>query len=190
MKTCKLASILVLGSALATSAFAQHSGSDPYLEIGLMNQQVKDNVDSGNNATPRTYRIILGKDINHYASFEIMAASSSTAGTDTQATPDSVTSHMYGAYVKPKLQLGSGTDVFLRGGVAYSSVTYNNGGSINPGAATTFTGTKFSGGVGIETSLTRNVYVALDYMTYGTIDTAATNQLTSKGTTVSVGYRF
>ena len=46
--------------------------------------------------------------------------------------------------------------------------------------------------MGLETNFTDNVYGAIDYMYYGKIDTSLANgdQLTSKGFSMSVGYRF
>ena len=190
MKLSKFAALMGGVAVLSSSAFAQPPKDDAYVELGYLNQKVTDNTDSTNNATPKTLRIIAGKDVSANMALEVMLGTSASKGSDTQSTPDNVSSTLYGVYVKPKMGLSADTDVFARVGMAHTSLTYDNGNG--SGVSTSYSGTKLSYGVGIQTNFTQNVYGAIDYMYYGKVDTslATGNQLSSNGVTVSVGYRF
>lgn len=186
-KTAVLMGSLVLFSS---AVFAQKQNNDAYVELGYLNQKVTDNVDDTNNATPKAVRLIAGKNLSPNLSMEVMAAANASKGTDTQSTPDNVSGSLYGFYLKPKVGLSDDTQLFARVGMAHTSLKYDNGNG--SGVSTTYSGSKLSYGIGLETNFTDNVYGAIDYMYYGKIDTSLANgdQLTSKGLSVSVGYRF
>lgn len=190
MKLSKFAALVGALALLSGTAFAQKSQNDTYVELGYLNQKVTDNTDATNNATPKAIRIIAGKDLLPNASLELMAAINSSKGTDTQTTPDNVSSNLYGVYVKPKISIAKDTDLFARVGVAHTSLKYDNGNG--SGVATSYSGTKLSYGIGVQTKFTDNIYGAIDYMSYGKVNTSLTNgdQLKSNGLTVSVGYKF
>ena len=190
MKLSKFAAVIGGLALLNGAAFAQPPQSDTYVELGYLNQKITDSTDSTNNASPKAIRMIAGKNLFPHASLELMAAINSSKGTDTQTTPDNVSSNLYGIYLKPKTNLTKDTELFGRVGVAHASLKYDNGNG--SGVATSYSGTKLSYGVGLQTKFTDNVYGAIDYMSYGKVNTSLANgdRLSNNGLTVSVGYRF
>ena len=190
MKYLKVATIMGCAALLHTAAFAQKVNDAAYVELGYLNHQITDNTDSTNNATPKAVRLIAGKNLSDNVALEVMAALNSSKATDAQSTPDNVSGKLYGFYVKPQMGLTADTQLFARLGMAHSALTYDNGNG--SGVSTQYSGNKWSYGLGVQTNLTDNLYGAIDYMYYGKIDTTLANgdQLTSKGVTLSVGYRF
>ena len=175
MKNSKNALVALLAVLAAGAVGAQSMSMDSgyYGEVGYL--ALKFNDDQGGTTTPKLARLIVGKDLHKNLSFEGMYAN--TVNKDSDNLGISYKGATYGAYLKPKTEVASGTDVFARVGVAKTTLSRNDGAELSS--------SKLAYGLGAQTQFTKDVYGQVDYMNYGKQD-----GITAKGFTVSVGTHF
>ena len=119
----------------------------------------------------------MGKEINKGLAVEgtyaFTASNDSAAVNGTKYTGKA---SLFGAYLKPKFEIAQDVEVFARVGALHTK--YEDEGS-------SFSKTKLSYGIGVQTQFTKDVYGQVDYMNYYKQD-----GMTGKGFTISVGTRF
>lgn len=177
MKNSKNALVALL-AVLATGAVSAQSMSNQgyYGEVGYTALNIK-NDSNGFDITPKLARLIVGKEINKGLAVEgtyaFTASNDSAAVNGTKYTGKA---SLLGAYLKPKFEIAQDVEVFARVGALHTK--YEDEG-------TSFSKTKLSYGIGVQTQFTKDVYGQVDYMNYYKQDS-----MTGKGFTVSVGTRF
>jgi hypothetical protein len=177
MKNSKNALVALL-AVLATGAVSAQSMSNQgyYGEVGYTALNIK-NDSNGFDITPKLARLIVGKEINKGLAVEgTYAFTASKDSAVVNGTKYTGKASMFGAYLKPKFEISQDVEVFARVGALHTK--YEDEGS-------SFSKTKLSYGIGMQTQFTKDVYGQVDYMSYGKQDS-----VTTKGFTVSVGTRF
>jgi opacity protein-like surface antigen len=163
----------------AASAQSMNRDSGYYGEVGYTAMKFEEESTS---PTPALARFVVGKDINENFAIEGMAALTVSKGTwSGSGVTGDLSGTTYGVYVKPKMEILPGTEIFARVGLANTSWKSDQ----STGPSTDGTGTGLAYGVGAQTQFTKNIYGQLDYMSYGKKDF-----WTAKGFTVSIGTRF
>ena len=174
MKKLHLIAMATLAVVCVSGAQAQSrqpSDNGYYGEIGYSPMEVSD---SRGNAKPSAIRLLIGNEMNKNLGIEAMLIS--TVSKDSHVGYDGSISSV-GLLLKPKIALTDNTELFARVGVMRAEITASKMGSQ--------IGTDLAYGVGIQTSVTKSVYVQLDYMNAYEHDGVA-----AKGYTLSLGTRF
>jgi Outer membrane protein beta-barrel domain len=180
MKTISrvLASLVLVATAGVASA--QTAAKDFYVEGGLVPMKITgDSVD----VTPVAARLTLGKNINANLSVEgvyVFTASKDSVKVNNTTNVDLGVSG-YGVYLKPKMEVAKGTEIFGRVGYTSAKLTASSG-SVN---VTGDTVSSLSYGVGLQTEINKDWYAQADYMVFSKKDGG-----TAKGFGISAGYRF
>jgi hypothetical protein len=177
MKNSKNALVALLAVLVTGAVSAQPMSNQGYYgEVGYTALNIK-NDSNGFDITPKLARLIVGKEINKGLAVEgtyaFTASNDSAAVNGTKYTGKA---SLFGAYLKPKFEIAQDVEVFARVGALHTK--YEDEGS-------SFSKTKLSYGIGVQTQFTKDVYGQVDYMNYGKQDS-----VTAKGFTVSVGTRF
>ena len=197
MKKSTQAIITVLAALAAGSVSAQsmnksamEKDSGWYGEVGYLGLNTSSSALNGSQ-TPKLIRFVAGKDINENLSIEGMAAMTMSKATTTPSTIETAkySASTYGLYAKPKIEVATGTQLFARIGVAHTSLKLEDTYSGVTGSATSGA-TKVSYGFGVQTEFTKTIYGQFDYMAYGKSKDSIFGDMSSKGFTASVGYRF
>ena len=178
MKNSKhaLVALLAVMAVGTVSAQTMKKDSGYYGEVGYTGLKIK-NDSNGFDATPKLARLIVGKEIDKNLSVEGTYAF--TASKDSGVfggTNYTVKGSMFGAYLKPKVEIAKDVEAFARIGAIHSK--YEDG-------VTSVSGTKLAYGIGVQAQITKDIYGQVDYMNYYKQD-----GLTAKGLTLSVGTRF
>lgn len=161
----------------AGAAQAQTTTGGFYGDVGYTFVKVKDDQVSAS-FKPGAIRGIVGWDLHPYVALEAMLAGG--AGDDSKLGATVKVSRSYGLYVKPKFAINDQFEVFGRLGFADSKIKVSG-----PIATATGKDSSFSWGVGAAYNFNKQVYGAVDYMSYYDKDTTKID-----GVTLSVGYRF
>ena len=173
-KNAWFALLAVLATGTVSSQSMPNQGY--YGEVGYTALKIK-NDSNGFDITPKLARLIVGKEINKGLAVEgtyaFTASNDSAAVNGTKYTGKA---SLFGAYLKPKFEIAQDVEVFARVGALHTK--YEDEGS-------SFSKTKLSYGIGVQTQFTKDVYGQVDYMNYYKQD-----GMTAKGFTVSVGTRF
>ena len=170
--------LVALLAVLATGTVSSQSMPNQgyYGEVGYTALKIK-NDSNGFDITPKLARLIVGKEINKGLAVEgtyaFTASNDSAAVNGTKYTGKA---SLFGAYLKPKFEIAQDVEVFARVGALHTK--YEDEGS-------SFSKTKLSYGIGVQTQFTKDVYGQVDYMNYYKQD-----GMTGKGFTISVGTRF
>lgn len=186
-KTTKTLAALLLVGFCAVGAQAQGLKNDGwYGEVGYLGMKIA--ADDGTSATPKLLRFTVGKEVMDNLAVEGMAGftvSKASVLAIAPSTNGDVSDTVWGIYAKPHWAVVDGTDVFVRVGLAHNSFKESVSGSPDG----TYSMTKFSYGLGVQTQFTKEIYGALDYMYYGKYsDEHGSGKHT--GFTASIGYRF
>jgi opacity protein-like surface antigen len=179
MKTISrvLASLVLVATAGVVSA--QTAAKDFYVEGGLVPMKV---TGSDLSITPIAARFTLGANIN--ANLAVEGVYVGTASKDSVKVDNinvDVAVSGYGVYLKPKMEVAEGTEVFGRIGYTSAKLTASAGNVSVDGN----TVSSLSYGAGVQTEINKNWYAQADYMIFSKKDGA-----TAKGVGLSVGYRF
>lgn len=142
-----------------------------YGEVGLSPVEVSG---AGGDARPFAVRLLVGNELTKNLGLDLMYTA--TISKDSRSGYNAYFNGL-GLFVKPKVALTEGTEVFARLGVLRSDITAS--------AAGRDLGTDIAYGVGIQTYFTKTVYGQFDYMHSYDRDNVA-----AKGFTVSAGTRF
>lgn len=178
MKDSKHALVALLAVLTAGTALAQSMNKDSgyYGEVGYTALNIK-NSNNGFDVTPKLARLIVGKEVDKNLSIEgTYAFSASKDSAIVGGTNYTAEGTMFGAYLKPKMEIAKDVEAFARVGAIHSK--YKDEGS-------TVSKTKLAYGIGMQAQFTKDVYGQVDYMNYYRQD-----GITGKGFTVSVGTRF
>lgn len=170
--------LVALLAVLTTGAVSAQSMSNQayYGEVGYTALNIK-NDSNGFDITPKLARLIVGKEINKGLAVEgTYAFTASNDSATVNRTKYTGKASLFGAYLKPKFEIAQDVEVFARVGALHTK--YEDEGS-------SFSKTKLSYGIGVQTQFTKDVYGQVDYMYYGKQDS-----VTAKGFTISVGTRF
>lgn len=168
-----LLAVLAVGSA---SAQSMKKESGYYGEVGYTALNIK-NDNNGFDVTPKLVRLSVGKDLDRNLSVEgIYAFTASKDSAVLGGTKYTVKGTMFGAYLKPKIEIAKDVEAFARIGAVHSK--YED-------EASSVSKTKLSYGIGVQAQLTKDVYGQVDYMSYYKAD-----GLSAKGFTLSIGTRF
>lgn len=170
--------LVSLLAVLATGTVSAQSMSNQgyYGEVGYTAWNLK-NDNNGFDITPKLARLIVGKEINKGLAVEgTYAFTASNDSGVVSGTKYTGKASLIGAYLKPKFELSKDVEAFARIGALHTK--YED-------EASSFSKTKLSYGIGVQTQFTQDIYGQVDYMNYGKQD-----GITLKGFTVSVGTRF
>jgi len=132
--------------------------------------------------TPVAARLTLGKNINNNLAVEgayVFTASKDSVKIKNTNVDISVAG--YGLYLKPKMEIAKGTEVFGRIGYSSAKLTASAGRI----SADSDTVNSLSYGAGVQTELNKDWYVQADYMVFAKKDGG-----TAKGLGIFAGYRF
>ena len=179
MKTISRVLVSLVLVATAGMASAQTSAKDFYVEGGLVPMKVSD---SDVSITPIAARFTLGANIN--ANLAVEGVYVGTASKDSVKVDNinvDVAVSGYGVYLKPKMELAKGTEVFGRIGYTSAKLTASAG-NVSVDGNTVHS---LSYGAGVQTEINTDWYAQADYMVFSKKDGA-----TAKGLGLSVGYRF
>lgn len=167
------AALLAAGAAQAQSTV----GNGVYGEVGYTFVNIKDEF-ANVTAKPGAIRGIVGWDLHPYVALEALL--SGGVSDDTVQGVKVKASRTYGFYVTPKYAITPEIEVFGRLGYADSKIKVSSGNASASGSDSSF-----SWGLGAKYNFSKQIYGAVDYMSYyDKDDTKAT------GVTLSVGYRF
>lgn len=179
MKTISrvLASLVLVATAAVASA--QTAAKEYYVEGGLVPMNV---TGADLDVTPIAARVTLGKNINPNLAIEGFYALTAVKDSVTEQNVNvDIGVSGYGVYLKPKIEVAKGTEVFGR--IGYTSAKFTaSSGRVSVDSDTINT---LSYGAGVQTEINKDWYAQADYMLYSKKDGA-----TAKGFGVSVGYRF
>lgn len=177
MKNSKHTLIALLTVLAAGTASAQSMSNQGYYgEIGYTALKIK-NDNNGFDVTPKLARFIIGKEIDKNLSVEgTYAFTASKDSAVVRGTNYTAEGTLFGAYLKPKMEIAKDVEIFARVGAIHSKYK-DEGSSVSK--------TKLAYGIGMQAQLTKDVYGQVDYMNYYKQD-----GITAKGFTVSVGTRF
>ncbi|WP_343627607.1 porin family protein [Roseateles sp.] len=175
MKKIIVAAAAALLAAGAAQAQTQTQGF--YGDVGYTFVKVKDDAVSAS-FKPGAIRGIVGWDLHPYVALEAMLAGGVKDG---KAAGGKVEiSRSVGLYVKPKFAVNEQFEVFGRLGFADSKIKVSG-----PLGSAKGKDNSFSWGVGAAYNFNKQVYGAVDYMSYFDKDSTKID-----GVTLSVGYRF
>nr|WP_297531605.1 porin family protein [uncultured Roseateles sp.] len=169
------AALLAAGAAQAQSTPQAQNGV--YGELGYTFVKVKDDFFNVS-FKPGAIRGIVGWDLHPNVALEGMLAGG--VSDDTTQGVKAKISRSYGLYVVPKYSLTPEFEVFGRLGYADSKVKLSSSLGSSSGSDSSF-----SWGLGAKYNFNKQVYGAVDYMSYFDKDST-----TVTGVTLSVGYRF
>ncbi len=179
MKTISrvLASLVLVATAGVASA--QTAAKDFYFEGGLVPMKITgDDLD----VTPVAARLTLGKDINANLAVEgVYVFTASKDSIKVRNVNVDISIAGYGLYLKPKMEVTKGTEVFGRVGYTSAKLTASAGNV----SVTGDTVNSLSYGVGVQTEINKDWYAQADYMLFTKKDGD-----TAKGFGISAGYRF
>lgn len=164
--------------ALAAGGASAQSKAGPgyYGEVGYTTLKIHSN-NNGYGITPKLLGLTLGKDLNENLSVEGVYAGTVSKDSDVvNGSRFTGSATAYGVYVKPKMDIAPGVEVFARMGALHSKFE-DEGGSLAK--------TKLAYGAGLQMQIVQDVYGQLDYMNFFRDD-----GLTAKGFTLSLGMRF
>jgi opacity protein-like surface antigen len=153
------------------NANANASTNTFYAEIGYSPTDING---LGGKAKPEGIRFLIGNEVNPNLGIEGMYT---TTMTKDARTGYEASIYNYGIYLKPKMSVNEGTEVFLRVGVLRAEITASTAGAHK--------GTDLSYGFGIQTNFNRSMYGQLDYM-----QSYDRSGITANGYTLSLGTRF
>jgi opacity protein-like surface antigen len=179
MKTISrvLASLILV--ATAGIASAQTAAKHFYIEGGLVPMKI---TGDGLSVTPIALRATLGKNINDNLAVEgVYVLTASKDSVKVQNVNVDIAVSGYGVYLKPKMEVTKGTEVFGRFGYTSAKLTASAGRV----SADSDTVNSFSYGAGVQTEINKDWYAQADYMVFSKKDGA-----TAKGFGISAGYRF
>ncbi|MBO9689588.1 porin family protein [Roseateles chitosanitabidus] len=148
-----------------------------YGDIGYTFVKVKDD-NVAPSFKPGAIRAFVGYDLHPNVAVEAMLAGG--AGDDTKQGVTVKISRSYGLFVKPKYAFNDQFEVFGRLGFADSKIKVSGGNAVATGKDNSF-----AWGVGAAYNFNKQVYGAVDYMSYFDKDSTKID-----GVTLSVGYRF
>ena len=192
----KLKHSLVLTFALTAGAIA-HAQTAPdtndhwYGEVGYLS--ARHTTSGGGNFSPKGLRLTVGKELGAGLAIEgfVVPGTSTDTGnvtvSGTNYTYEGKLKSVYGVYVKPRMKVAEGWEVFGRLGYAGVSrdVLMVNSASASDRARVSDSGSDVSYGLGTSIKLTESLSVTLDYMSFYNKDSIKIN-----GYTVGLGYRF
>jgi hypothetical protein len=179
MKTISrvLASLVLVATAGVASS--QTAAKDFYVEGGLTPMKISDDEVS---FTPVAARLTLGKNINANLAVEgVYVFTASKDSVTVSNTNVDIAVSGYGIYLKPKMEVTKGTEVFGRVGYTSAKLTA----SLGNVSATSDNVNSLSYGVGLQTEINKDWYAQADYMMFSKKD-----GVTAKGFGISAGYRF
>jgi opacity protein-like surface antigen len=177
----------VLGSlvliAVAGVANAQITAKDIYAEAAVVPLKISG---GANSIKPLGARLTVGMNINTNLAVEgnylLTASKDSYRVVERNVDVDvDVGVSGYGVYLKPKIEVANGTEIFGRVGYTSSKAKA----SVSNVSVTGDTVNSFSYGAGVQTEITKDWYAQADYMLYSKKDGVSV-----KGFGLSVGYRF
>ncbi len=138
--------------------------------------------DSDFSTTPIAARFTLGTNISENLAVEgVYVGTAKKDSINVDNTNVDVAISGYGVYVKPKMEVAKGTEVFGRIGYTNAKLTASAG-NISVDSNTV---SSLSYGAGVQTEINKDWYAQADYMVFSKKDGA-----TAKGLALSVGYRF
>lgn len=150
------------------SSSLHSSGSDNlYAEMGYTPLNIR--FSNGVSATPDVARLTLGWHAHQNLDVEIMGSSTLKKNRDIGVT-------MIGAYLKPKISISQGLDVFSKIGVNRIHLNGRGYGISN----------RASYGIGIQKKFNDNVYGQIDFTKYG----VGKNRESVHGFNISIGSSF
>ena len=174
MKKIHLISLATTIFLFANGAQAQNQATSPYTFYGEIGGSQVDLSGAGGDAKPGAVRFLLGNELNKNLALEVLytvtVAKESRTGYDASYTG-------FGVFLKPKMSLIQGTEVFARVGVIRADITASNAGSSQ--------GSDVAYGLGIQAYLSQNIYGQVDWMHSYDRDNVG-----AKGFTFSLGTRF
>lgn len=179
MKTISrvLASLVLVATAGVVSA--QTAAKDFYVEGGLVPMKI---TGGDLDVTPVAARLTLGKNINANLAVEgvyVFTAQKDSIKVDNINVDFAVSG--YGVYLKPKMEVAKGTELFGRIGYTSAKMTASAGNV----SVTGDTVNSLSYGAGLQTEINKDWYAQADYMLF-----SKKNGDTAKGFGISAGYRF
>jgi opacity protein-like surface antigen len=181
------ASAMLMAGGAAQAQMARGAASNVYGELGYTSLKIQE---SGFDSKPGMLRGIVGFNFNDYLAVEgLLGFGVRKDNTDVTfggvtANVESDVRHMVGIYVKPKVMLGDGFELFGR--LGYTDTRLRSTASVAGfSASDTSSGSDVSYGLGANFNVAPRAYVGVDYMRYYNKDDVKLD-----GLTVSVGYRF
>lgn len=149
--------LIALLSALAPGLVSAQSISNQryYGEVGYTTIHIK-NDNNGFSITPKLARLTVGKELDKNLAVEGTYAftTSKDSGVVNGVTYTGKKS-VYGAYLKPKMEVTKGVEAFARIGASHTKYEDESG---------SLSKTKVSYGVGLRAQFTKDVYGQVDYM--------------------------
>lgn len=179
MKTINRVLVSLVLVATAGVVSAQTAAKDFYFEGGLTPMKLSG---SELSVTPVAARLTLGKNINANLAVEgVYVFTASKDSVKEQNVNIDIAVSGYGVYLKPKMEVTNGTEVFGRVGYTSAKLTASSGNV----SITGDTVNSLSYGVGLQTEINKDWYAQADYMIFIKKDGD-----TAKGLGISAGYRF
>jgi opacity protein-like surface antigen len=179
MKTISrvLASLVLVATAGVVSA--QTAAKDFYVEGGLVPMKI---AGDGLSIKPTVVHVTLGKNINDNLAVEgVHVFTASKDSVKEQNVNVDLAVSGYGIYLKPKMEVANGTEVFGRVGYTRAKLTASVGNVSVDGN----TVNSLSYGAGVQTEINKDWFAQADYMVFSKKD-----GVTAKGFGISAGYRF
>jgi hypothetical protein len=170
--------MLLAGGAQAQMARSATTGT-VYGELGYTQLKISE---AGLSVKPGVLRGIVGYNFSDFLAVEGLAGvgvrkdSQDIIFGGVPARVEGDVKHMFGVFLKPKVMLGEGFELFGRLGYAETRLRTVNGGD---------SGSDVAYGLGANFNVAPRAYVGVDYMKFYN-----KNDVKVDGVTVSVGYRF
>ena len=181
------ASAMLMAGGAAQAQMARGTSGHVYGELGYTALKIEE---SGSSTKPGMLRGIVGFDFNPNLAVEgllgfgVRKDSTNVNVGGVTANVESDLRHMVGIYVKPKVMLGDGFELFGR--LGYTDTSLRSRASVAGfSASDSSSGSDWSYGLGANFNIAPQAYVGVDYMRYYN-----KNDVKLDGVTVSVGYRF